>query len=284
MRYELDIQLVIADIDGTFLDSNGNPSKGAFDAITGVRQQGIKFTLCSGRGDPMVAPLVKYLHLTLPYIASGGSTILSATGPEVIWQKELSEEKIARAVQFGAENQCEILFHTAREIYVVVSDIFWNRLIGWEWMKGHIISPFVRVDQWHHLPSQDIIRLDFFPSNGCVPELAKKIALLGNDFCVMVMKHNIEITDSHINKGSALVRLAEYLKIPLENIMALGDGMNDMSMLDKAGLGIALKNATEIVQSSANFVAPSNDDGGLAWALHNYLKDGQTSHGVILAE
>jgi Cof subfamily protein (haloacid dehalogenase superfamily) len=268
----LGIQLVIADIDGTFLDSKNQPSTDALQAIAEIRRQGIKFTFCSGRGDPMVKPLMQFLNLDEPYITSGGAAIHSEHGGEIIQQELLSEEQIARSMQLSEISSSEVLLHTAREMYAVVSDTFWSELQCWEWMTGHTIPPLLRSMHWRELPYQQIIRLDLFNRPEYLPQLAHEIDLLNVHLYANVMRHNLEIIDKNVDKGQAISYLANYLNIPLANVMAVGDGINDMSMLEKAGMGVALQNSSSVVQKTANCLAPSNDEGGLAWALRNLLK------------
>ncbi len=263
----MDIKLVIADIDGTFLDSKNQPSRGAVEAIAEIRRRGIEFTLCSGRGDPGVRPFVKFLNLTQPYIVSGGAGVLSSNGAGVIHQDLLGREKIARITQFGMETRSDVFFHTAREIFIIATDDFWVDVQSWEWMRGFAFQYVHRVQNWQETPVSQVIRMDIFNRLEALPELALCINNLNIGLHTTIMRRNIEVTNRHVTKGSAIEFLATYLHITLENIMAIGDGMNDLSMLEKAGLGIAMQNSSDQVKVNANCVAPSSDDGGLAWAL-----------------
>ncbi|HJW83423.1 MAG TPA: HAD-IIB family hydrolase, partial [Anaerolineae bacterium] len=78
-------------------------------------------------------------------------------------------------------------------------------------------------------------------------------------------------TRSGVNKGTALKRLAEHLGIPLKRIAVIGDGGNDVSMFEVAGLAVAMGNAAPEVQAAADVVAPTNDAGGVAWALRELI-------------
>jgi len=81
----------------------------------------------------------------------------------------------------------------------------------------------------------------------------------------------LEVTDREANKGNALKHLAHHLRIPLSRVAAIGDEKNDLSMFEVAGLAIAMGNAAPEIQAAADLIAPSNDKGGVAWAIDRIL-------------
>ena len=267
----LNIQLVVADIDGTFLDSEGKPSQGALEAIQAIRSQGIRFTLCSGRGNPGVKPFIDLLELKQPYIISGGAAIIDPLRLAVIRQEKMSERQIHQAIQLGIRSGSDILFHDAWHLYVLSSDEFWEDIKSWEWMKGYGWQDFRRIRAWQEVPIHQIIRMDYFNQPEQLPQLVEDVEKLNEQLHAIVMRRNIEISDKRVEKGSALVHLAEYLHIPLENVMSLGDGLNDISMLETAGVGVAMKNSSPEVICKADYLAPGCDEGGLATVLNHLM-------------
>ena len=265
------IQLVVADIDGTFLDSENSPSAGAFEAVHEIRRQGIEFTFSSGRGNSGIKPFIKLLDLNQPYISSAGAAILCADGETIIRQELLNEGQVEAVVNLGKAANCNVLLHSARDMFTLVSDLFWEDIRTWEWLKGYGVQGMRRIDDWHSAPVDQIICLDIFGNNENLPALNQAVNDLGVGLHATQMRHNLEIMDQCVDKGSALKHLAEYLHIPMENILALGDGMNDASMLEAAGVGFAMHNSNAHIKKKANYVAPSNDQGGLAWVLRNLL-------------
>jgi hydroxymethylpyrimidine pyrophosphatase-like HAD family hydrolase len=83
---------------------------------------------------------------------------------------------------------------------------------------------------------------------------------------------NIEFSSPGDCKGKALLWLANYAQIPMENIMAAGDNRNDLEMLEEAGFGVAMGNALSEVKAAANYVTAGNDDDGLALAIDKALE------------
>ena len=85
------------------------------------------------------------------------------------------------------------------------------------------------------------------------------------------LKYNIEINAAGVNKGKGLLELGEILGISREEIMAFGDGDNDIAMLREVGFGVAMQNADEEVKEVADYVTGSNDEDGVAKAIARFV-------------
>ena len=83
--------------------------------------------------------------------------------------------------------------------------------------------------------------------------------------------NNVEVNAKGIHKGNALVKLGEVLGIRMEEIMAFGDGNNDIQMLEAVGVGVAMANSVPEVLAVADMVAPSNDEDGVAKVIEEYV-------------
>ncbi len=87
-------------------------------------------------------------------------------------------------------------------------------------------------------------------------------------------EEDLEITQTGVNKGSALGEISKVTGIPRQNIMAIGDSPNDLSMFREAGLAVAVGNALPDAKQAAAIIAPSNDEGGALWAIQNLALTG----------
>ena len=93
-----------------------------------------------------------------------------------------------------------------------------------------------------------------------------------NDAVLVSSEANyLEILPAGVSKGNALKYLAEYLRIPLREIIAVGDNLNDVEMLSEAGLGVAMGNAHPELKKVADHVTDSNDNDGVAKLIEHYL-------------
>lgn len=85
------------------------------------------------------------------------------------------------------------------------------------------------------------------------------------------LKKNIEVNAAGVNKGRALLRLGELLGIRREEIMAFGDGANDLKMIKEVGVGVAMENAKDELKEAADYIAGSNDKDGVARFIETYV-------------
>jgi Cof subfamily protein (haloacid dehalogenase superfamily) len=83
----------------------------------------------------------------------------------------------------------------------------------------------------------------------------------------------LEILPKGINKANALEMLLKEVGAEREELMAFGDGYNDISMIEYAGMGVAMSNGNELIKEKADYVAPSNDEGGIAHVLEKFVLD-----------
>ena len=86
------------------------------------------------------------------------------------------------------------------------------------------------------------------------------------------LKHFLEIVDPQVSKGIALEKICEYYKIDKKEVIAIGDGENDISMIKYAGLGVAMDNADEIVKQNADFITLSNENDGVVHDINKFIK------------
>ena len=92
------------------------------------------------------------------------------------------------------------------------------------------------------------------------------------------LQYNIEINAVGVNKGTGLVNLGKMLGIRREEIMACGDGDNDIAMLKEVGFGVAMANAEEKVKAVADYITESNNDEGAAKAIEKFVLEGRRNH------
>ena len=269
----MNIQLVVSDIDGTFINSAGLPSRGALESIQNLRSQGIGFTLCSGRGDPGVRPFVELLKLDLPYIVSGGAAILEAKDRSVIYQNLLTKNQVKALIDLGIKTQCDLVFHTATQLFALCSQEFWEKTCEERWIKNGGWKDVFRCESRLELINKPIILINFFNQDYLLPHLSEEVNHLTENVHANIVFSKLEITDCKVNKGLSLSYLADYLKVSLKNVLSIGDDVNDLSMLKTAGIGVAMKNSPPQVIRQVDYLAPSNDEGGLASMINHLLSD-----------
>ncbi len=258
--------LVAIDIDGTLLDSHNHLADDTIAAIRAVCERGIGVTVVSGRSLLQLGPWLQRLQLQQPFIGSGGAYIADPLTGLVIEHSRLDREDIEIIVGLARTAQIGVFFEEQ------------DRFIGEA--SPEIIRSIRAISGVEVTEARDILRV-----TGVAPT---KMFMTGDNARLVTLEEAIrrhrpkvnlvystpiylEVTRQGVNKGSALTRLSAHLGIPLERIAVIGDGGNDVSMFQIAGLAIAMGNALPEVQAAADVVAPTNDAGGVAWALRELI-------------
>ncbi len=258
--------LVAIDVDGTMLDSHNCLADETVAAIRAVCEQGIGVTVVSGRSLLQLNQWLQRLQLQQPFIGSGGAYIADPLTGQVIEHSRLDRKDVeiivglARAAQVGVFFEAQDRFvgeaspEVIRSIHTVAGVVVAETQ---DILRDTLATPtkmFLTGEHARLVPLEDEIlrrRLNVY------------LAYSGPIY--------LEVTRHGVNKGSALKRLSVHLGIPLERIVVIGDGGNDVSMFQMAGLAIAMGNAPPEVQAAADVVAPTNDAGGVAWALRELV-------------
>lgn len=258
--------LVAIDVDGTLLDSQNKLSDDNILAIRAVCERGIGVTLVSGRGHLPLRQLLQQLDLQQPFIGSGGAYIADPVTGQVIEHSLLDRRDVETIVGLARTAQVGIFFEEQ------------DRLIGEA--SAEIIDSIRGISGVEVSVTQDILHAtQEAPTKMFMTSEHAMLVPLEQEIRQRQLKVNLvysapiylEATRQGINKGYALRRLSAHLRIPLERIAVLGDGGNDISMFEIAGLAIAMGNALPEVKAAADVIAPTNDAGGVAWALRELI-------------
>lgn len=267
--------LVAIDIDGTLIDSQNRLSPEIAPLIRQVQKRGTGVTLISGRARLKMLPLLQELDLTLPYVGSGGAYVADLSTSLILLHATLKRAEAAAIVEQARADQAPIIAQDPDNIY------FEGTLEDLE----HLITN-AQID----ISSADSLRVDIQRVQNILDACPEpgKISIYGQPGYLAIVEGHLrklglaiymtysepvflEITRLGINKGEALKVVADYLNIPLKRVLVIGDSPNDLSMFRVAGTAVAMGNAPDEVKAAANLVAPSNDEGGVAWTLRELV-------------
>jgi Cof subfamily protein (haloacid dehalogenase superfamily) len=257
-------ELVAIDVDGTLLDSDYQVSAGAREAIHALREHGMMPVLITGRSTLSIAHLYDELDLSPYYITSGGAYV-GQFGGDAILDAPIYQEDAVAIVAMARERGAGICFHQPDQLYCELND----RMMAL--IRSIVGDSVVRVDNVLATTTAPA-KITAFGERGELEALDREMA--ARDMRITTVFSGaifLEIAREGVNKGNALTVLAGYLGIPLERVAVIGDQENDISMFRIAGLTIAMGNAPDVVKRQAQHVAPTNNEGGLAWALSNIV-------------
>ena len=262
------IELVLCDMDGTLLKPDHSISPRNLAAVKALQAAGVHFTLATGRPPKGMRDQVKQLGIELPTAAFNGGVLMNANGT-CLQSHRLPLEAVHTTLKVLAP-------HKDVEVWVFSGD---------EWLLRDPHRPMVAREQ-NSLGYAPRVVQDFEPFSRRVDkivatcsnvsllaglELQLQDALKGLASASRSQAHYLDVTAPQANKGHALFTLAGLLKVPLERTMVIGDGGNDLAMFQRAGISVAMGQASDEVRQQAMQVTGSNVDDGVAQAIERYV-------------
>lgn len=265
------MKLIVADMDGTLLKPDLSVSQRTLDAIAFVRNKGIRFTVASGRPDQLMKEYVDLLGLNEPMILYNGTAIGHPFQSERLFERSFDKAAIRPVLERLEEENATYMVYTKDCILSKPND----RVRFFE--RRNETLPERQRSVFRSLPPIEEILTDYTILKVLVIErdLVKFQALQAwleeNKECMIAMsqKSFLDINPSHTSKGDALKRLANHYAIDLRDVVAFGDQENDLSMLETAGIGVAMGNASPYVKARADQTTLSNEEDGFAVWIEN---------------
>lgn len=263
-------KLAAVDMDGTLLDSNNDISPATVAAIARVGQVGKYFCLTTGRPPVAIARYHKMLGLDTPVISYNGARIFRMERGElgeVLYEQLMEQPDALRVLELGYEHGVTMCLWENDRLYtnVVNEHSLWYQTISGADMET---MPDLRPEAdkgitkilWCGTPD-DVTAWNTLAEN----ELGDAVSHASSGPTLL------EFFDRRVSKGAALARLCETLGTDIRESVALGDGYNDLPMLEAAGLGIAMANAPAGIREKSAFVTASNDEDGVRLALEKFV-------------
>ena len=267
-----EIKVLALDLDGTLTNDQKEVTPRTRAALDAAIERGVTVVLASGRPTAGITPLAKDLGLDkkggciLAY--NGGKIVDCATGA-ALYQKLLAPEFVPQLCRFAAEQDVALLTYDSRGIVCERDQDPWARkeCVTTKLEMYHVddlasyvdypickmlitLDPARRDEVWAAGKKQFDGRIDLYPSSPFF----------------------IEAVPLGVAKDGSLAALLEHMGLGRENLMACGDGLNDRSMIEYAGVGVAMQNAEEPVKAVADYVtAADNDHDGVAKAVEKFI-------------
>jgi Cof subfamily protein (haloacid dehalogenase superfamily) len=267
--------MIVLDIDGTLLNNDKIVTARMRATLINVQQMGISLVLASGRPTYGVLPLAKELELDRHggYVLSynGGQIINMQTG-ELMFEKRINPEMIPYLERKSKKAGMDIFTYNKDTIYTNNAS---NEYI-------------IREAELNNMQIREVENLsesvDFSPckcmivsdEEDTLVDLEKywKKRLAGELDVFRSEDYFLEVVPPFIDKANTLSVLLEKLRFESENVIAIGDGVCDVTMIQSAGLGIAMGNAQESVKACADYVTLTNDEDGVAVAIEKIIISG----------
>ncbi|UPV78751.1 Cof-type HAD-IIB family hydrolase [Bacillus rugosus] len=285
------MKLIAIDLDGTLLNSRHQVSLENENALRQAQRDGIEVVVSTGRAHFDVESIFKPLGIKTWVISANGAVIHDPDGR--LYHQETIDKQRAYDILSWLESEnyyyevfTESAIYTSqngKELLDVELDRFRSAnpkadlsVLMQAAEVQYSQSGFSYIDSFHELFEADQ-QIDFYNILG-FSFFKEKLEAGWNRYehaedltLVSSAEHNFELSARKASKGQALERLAERLNIPIEETAAVGDSLNDKSMLEAAGKGVAMGNAREDIKAMADAVTLTNDEHGVAHMIKNLL-------------
>ncbi len=275
----MNIRLIAFDLDGTLLDDGKRLPDRNRQALAECARRGIYIVPCTGRfvkGIPL-----EILDTGVRYaITMNGGSIEDVKTGEILDRRPL-EKTDALAVMRMAREYPGVMYDAFVGGQGISEEKFYDHLerFGATGAVRELIrNTRIKIADIISYVEQTPLAVDkvnlLFADMGDRAVLRERLAVFPGLLVTSSLANNLEINGIGAEKGDALLRLAAYLGIAREETMAFGDGGNDYSLIEKAGVGIAMSNGESGLKAKADYVAPDNNSAGVAQVIEKFLRDG----------
>ena len=262
------IRLVVSDIDGTLVDKAKALSARGRAAIEALKQRGIGFTVTSARPPVGLRHIIELLGIEGPVAAVNGGALVN---PDL----SLIEAKLLPPG--AARTAVALLRHQGIDAWLFTNDAWYLRDPDGAHVEHEaktIRQTPTIVDEFE--PHLYETCLKIVGASHDHPHLAECETLLQRELGAEALAtrsqiYYLDVTHPQANKGEAVRTLSRVLRIPIEHIMTIGDGINDIPMLEAAGFSVAMGNGSDIVKAAADVVTDDCEHDGFAKAVERFV-------------
>ena len=266
---ELRYKLIVSDLDGTLLNSDVQITQRTLCAIQRYQSLGGLFTYATGRSEESTRKIAEQTGIKIPGIVLNGAKVVSHLDGYVIFETFLDGESTKKAFAAFRKLHKNVIIYRDDTRYIAefteVIDKYLQRV-------RHGVTLIENIDQVIGDGSgiRKLLVIDPAQEEELIVNTAKPI--FGDNYnCIKSDPEYYEFLAPGTSKGCALAALTEHLQIKLSETAAIGDHLNDISMIEAAGLGVAVANAEREVLATADYITESNNEDGVASLIEKVI-------------
>lgn len=281
------VKLIASDLDGTIIDKNNNISSKNFEAIEKIHQKNIDFAICTGKAYSVSQKICDKFTATYGIFGNGTQIINLKTGQELL-KRTLEKKDLLFIVTFAKRYNYHIHLYTENEIisekleYMDLRNYKLRNQNSTDGLKFKIVPDILDfiertdIEAFSAVVSSSESNLNYFKSilniNSSIEATFINKRGKYRDKIINKDYEYLNISPNNINKNEALNFLSKYLNISKENMLAIGDNINDLEMVKNTGIGVAVNNAYDDLKKVAKYVTKASvSDGAFAEAIDKFV-------------
>lgn len=271
MEDKMSKKLLALDIDGTLTNTQKDITPATLEKIIEAQEKGHIVAIASGRPLPGIRKIADTIELDRfggYVLAFNGGRIVDYSTGEVVYQAVLDNDVVKDIYDYCLKAGCGMVTYDGDRV-ITGTDI--DGYMTFEASINHM--EIMRIDNFREY-------IDF-PLNKCLltadPDKAEKIEQelaekFGDQLNIFRSEpYFVEIMPPNVHKATSLEKLLEVLDMDRKDLVACGDGYNDLTMIEYAGVGVAMANAQDIVKEHADYITLSNDEDGLVPVVDKFI-------------
>lgn len=287
-------KLVAIDLDGTLLNSYGEVSNKNKETLKKAIEKGVEIVLSSGRPIMSVKNLANEIGCNNYMICGNGAITYDIQNEEIIFNRFLEKSKVLQIIKICEQNS--IFYNVYTKDTILTKSLNYNILFYHqenatkpedkktritiiqdieEYIKNRKEEDYLKIticDNDKIIFSSIIRKLKTIKDVDIldVAHMSRKIIKDGTEN-VSIEYFYTEITNTNVDKWQAIKNLIEKLQIKREEVIAIGDNINDAQMVKEAGLGVIMQNAAPYIKEMADVIVKDNNNDGVAQTIENYI-------------
>lgn len=269
-------KLLCIDMDGTLLNDNNIIPKQNIEALKLVIKKGVEVAITTGRLYASAKSYTETLGIDCYIIASNGTYIKHKDGNKVLYEAPLSLEQLTLVQNIVKSFGFKFYCNSANEVFLEEDITSNNKNKSNNELKKATGISYIKSSST--IDTVNKLNIKIFRATA-IEDLnmdklleAKKILKAYKDLEVVnSMPNNFDVMQGGTSKGNGVQKLADILQIPSSQILCIGDRENDLSMINYAGLGVAMGNATEKLKIHADYITDTNNNFGVSKAIRKFI-------------
>ena len=283
-------KLVTVDLDGTLLNSYGEVTENTKEKIKKTQEKGVEIMIASGRPIDSIKTIAEEINSKKYFIAGNGAIIYDIQKEKIIYEKYIPRQKIIEIAKICEENNISYNIYTEKNI--ITQDLKYDVLYYYkENLKkdANKITSIIKVDSIleyvKNEPNIKCLKITVCDENQTIfKSIVRRLRAIEN-IDVMDVSHMsrkvfkqgtedieigyfyTEISSTQVNKWQAIKYLLPILQIKPEEVIGIGDNINDKEMIENAGLGVCMGQSTPVIKEISDEITDSNTEEGVANVL-----------------
>ena len=260
-------RLIATDMDGTLLQPDDTISTATLKVIEKAREKGVVFTLSTGRPVQGVKKYIDLLGLDCPVITYNGAVVVHSGTGDVLFSQDMDKEDARMVYNLALEKGVMFILWSKNRLYASElgeKSAFYEQITS---TKANLLTDF------DSLLERGITKFLWYDEPEILDEYIEQLkhSHLKDTTFIKSRAYFMEFFSAQTSKAVALAKLGEYYGISQQEIIAIGDQTNDLSMIEYAGLGVAMGNGVDKVKNAADYVTASNTEDGVAKVIEKFV-------------